>query len=116
MNSEYKTIEDMINKLQSLKKTTKLNFYQDFGNFCDELNYLRQSGNSYFKEGIPGKNAQGIAMIMRECLLSFKMFQTISQNENKSLSFSGIFYSITLSLSKEGEKVGFLNITWSLLY
>ena len=44
INTEYKTSEDMIKKLQSLKGKTKVRFYQNISNFYGEMNYRRQIG------------------------------------------------------------------------
>ena len=78
MNTKYKTIGDMIIKLQILHGKTKLEFHQDSSNFYDLTNDLRQSGLFHFDEDPFGKNAQATAMIMHKALLIIKFFQVFN--------------------------------------
>ena len=50
VNTTYKSSEDKINKLQSLKGKTKLKFYKNLSKFYDEMNIRRQSGNFQLEE------------------------------------------------------------------
>ena len=47
---KYRTKGDMIIKLQSLPGKTKQKLHQDYSNFYDEMNDLRQSGTFHFDE------------------------------------------------------------------
>ena len=57
-------MEEMKNKLQKIKRKTKLNFYQDFYKFSDELAGLRQSGNYHFEKDPFCKGAKSIAVTL----------------------------------------------------
>ena len=50
MNTKYKTMDDLINKLQSLKRFMKLKFYENLSDYCDQMNYVRQSNSFQFDE------------------------------------------------------------------
>ena len=54
-NIKYKTKEEMISKLERLKGKTKLKTHQDFSNFYDDMNHIRQSANLFFEEDFSGK-------------------------------------------------------------
>ena len=55
-NTTFSSIEDMINKLQNLKRTTKLIFYKILGNYYDEMNIKKFK----FEQNPFTKNAEGI--------------------------------------------------------
>ena len=50
VNTTYKSSEDKINKLQSLKGKTKLKFYKNLSKFYDQMSIRRQSGNFQIEE------------------------------------------------------------------
>ena len=68
MDTKYKTFEDMVDKLQSLKGQTKRKFYQNRSDYSDQLNYRRQSKTFHSKEVPFSENAQSIARIMHKTL------------------------------------------------
>ena len=53
----------MINNLQQLESKSKLKFYQNIGNYYDEMNFRRQSGKLQFEED-PSKNTEGTSKIL----------------------------------------------------
>ena len=52
VNAKYTSTQNMNNKLQSLKRKTKLKFYQNIINYYDEKNIRRQSGTFQFEEDL----------------------------------------------------------------
>ena len=67
-------MEDMINKLQSLKGKTKLKFYKVLKIYYDEMSIRRQSRNFLFEEDPFSENVQVIGKSYHEVLLLFKIF------------------------------------------
>ena len=63
VNTTHIATQDMINKLQSLKVKTKINFYKNISNYYNEMNIRRQSGIFQFEEGPFSKNVEGISKI-----------------------------------------------------
>ena len=91
VNTTYNTTEDKINKLQSLKGKTKLNFYKKICNYYFEMK------NKNFRthhEDPSSKNAQGISKIYHEVLLLMKFLQTKPQVKNMNLNYYDLFYTI----------------------
>ena len=66
----------MIIKLQQLKCKTKINFYQEIGNYYDEMNYRRQSGTFQFEEDPSSKNVQGVGKTHHGVFLSRNFSET----------------------------------------
>ena len=72
VNTTYNSIEDMINKLQSLKGKTKLKFYKNLSNHYIEIknkNFQTQDQDPF------SRNAEGISKIYHEVLLLMKFLQ-----------------------------------------
>ena len=65
MHTRYKSVKEMINKLQKLKVNTKLKFHQNFSHY-DKMCYLKQNADFYFEIDAFSKDTQGITMIMHE--------------------------------------------------
>ena len=83
-----------------------MKFHQGFNNFHDELNYLRQSGSFKFEEDNFSKIAQGIALIMRECLLLLKRLQTESEIKFKKTKYSDLYYTVSeIYLTREENEI-----------
>ena len=76
---KFETAQGMIENMQSLKDETKLNFYQNIGNYFDEMNIRRQSGTFQFGEDVFAGGAQGISKIYHEVLLLMKILQNKPQ-------------------------------------
>ena len=73
MNVEYKTVEDMIIKLQSLKGEAKVEFLQKLGEFYDQRSHIGQSITFMFDGDPFSKYAQGIGFT-RHGATFFKKF------------------------------------------
>ena len=77
---------------------------QNSSNFCDDIYYLRQSGNYQFLEHLFSKNAQVVASEMYEVLFKKKIFCRRSFKSKKRLHFVLICNILSSSkLSDEGE-------------
>ena len=63
VNTTYNSTKDTIDKLQTLKGKTKLNFYQKISNYYDEMNIRRQSGTFQIGEDPFSKNAEASSNI-----------------------------------------------------
>ena len=66
VNTTFNSTVDMSDKLQQLKGKTKLNFYENISNFCDNVN-IRMDEDPF------AKNARGISKIYYEVLLLMKV-------------------------------------------
>ena len=49
-NTKFKTIEGLIEKLQSSGEKSKLKFHQNVSDYYDEMNYLRQINTFQLEE------------------------------------------------------------------
>ena len=81
----------MINKLQSLKGKTKLNFYKNISNYYVEMkkrNFKNQNQHPF------SKNAQGISKIYHEVLLLKKFLQTKPQVKNMNINYYDLYYTV----------------------
>ena len=74
VNTRSNSTEGMINKLQSLKRKTKLKFYKKISKYCDEMNIRRQSGFFQLEEDPFSKDVQAFGKIYHEVLLLMKFF------------------------------------------
>ena len=83
----YNSTEDMINKLQDLKRKTKLMFYKNISNYYDILNIR-------FDEDPFAKNVQGISKIYHEVLLLMKFLQTKPQVKIKNNNYYDLYYTV----------------------
>ena len=73
VNTNYNSIEEMIDKLQSLKGKTKLKFYKNISNYYTEMKNKNFQTNN---QDPFAKNAQGISKIYHEVLLLMKFLMT----------------------------------------
>ena len=90
-NTNYNSVEDMIDKLQSLKGKTKLKFYKNISNYYTEMknkNYQTQDQDPF------SKNAQGIHKIYHEVLLLMKFLQTKPQIKNMNINYYDLYYTV----------------------
>ena len=92
----------MINKLQSLKGKSKLKFHKNISDYCNQMNYMRQSNTSHFYEDPFRKEADSIAMIVHEALLIMNFSHTKPQDKNKNIKYFDFHYTIINNLSEEG--------------
>ena len=94
VNTNYNSIEDMIDKLQSLKGKTKLKFYKNIGNYYIEMknrNFQTQDQDPF------SKNAKGISKVYHEVLLLMKFPQTKSQVKNMNINYYDLYYTVIKS-------------------
>ena len=92
-NTIYNSTEDMINKLQSLKGKTKLNFYKKITNYFDIMN-IRMD------EGPFARNAQGISKIYLELIILMKL-QTKPEVKIMNLEYYVLYYTVKNRDEKE---------------
>ena len=90
VNTKYKTIEDMINKLQQLKGKTKLKFYKNISKYYIEM----KNKNFQTQKDTFSKNAQGISKIYHEVLLLMKSLQTKPQVKNMNNNYYDSYYTV----------------------
>ena len=90
VNTNYDSIEDMINKLQQLKGKIKLKFYKNI------INYYVQMKNKNFQtqEDPFAKNSQGISKLYHEVLLLMKFLQTKPQIKNMNINYFDLYYTV----------------------
>ena len=83
----YNSTEDMIDKLQELKRKTILMFYKNISNYYDNLNIR-------FDEDPFAKNVQGISKIYHEVLLLTKFLQTKPQVKNMNIKYCDLYHTV----------------------
>ena len=91
VSTNYNSTEDMINKLQQLKRKTKLKIYKNIKNFYTEMknkNFQTQDQDPF------SKNAQGISKIYHEVLLLMKFLQTKPQVKNMNINYYDLYYTV----------------------
>ena len=96
VGTTYNSTEDMINKIQHLKRKTKLKFYK-ISNYYDNVNIK-------FDEDPFAKNAQEFSKIYHEVFLLKKFLQTKSQVKNKNINYYDLNYTV-IKNRKEKETV-----------
>ena len=90
VNTNYNSIEDMINKLQQLKGKTKLKFYKNISNYYIEMkNKNFQTQQDHFS-----RNSQGISRIYHEVFLLMKFLQTKPQVKNMNINYYDLYYTV----------------------
>ena len=91
VNTKYTSIEDMINKLQSLKGKSKLKFYKNISNYYVEMKNKNFQTNN---QDPFAKNAQGISKIYHEVLLLMKFLQTKEPVKNMNINYYDLYYTV----------------------
>ena len=91
VNTNYDSIEDVIDKLQSLKGKTKLKFYKNIHNYYVEMKNKNFQTNN---QDPFSKNAQGISKIYHEVLLLMKFLQTKPQVKNMNINYYDLYYTV----------------------
>ena len=90
VHTNYKSTEDMTNKLQELKGKSQLKFYKNIGkNYTEMKNKNFQTQQDTFS-----KNAQGISKIYHEVFLLMKFLQTKPQVKNMNNNFFDFYYTV----------------------
>ena len=95
VNTTYKTTEDMINKLQSLKGKTKLKFYKNISIHYIEMKIknLQTQQDPFFR------NAQGISKIYHEVLLLMKFLQTKPDIKKMNINYYDLYHTLVKTRS-----------------
>ena len=88
VNTKYNSTEDMINKLQELKRTTKLKFYKNISNYYNNMN-VRSDEDPF------DRNTQGISGIYHEVFLLMKFLETKPQVKKMNISYYDLYYIVT---------------------
>ena len=91
VNTNYNSIEDMIDKLQSLKGKTKLKFYKNISNYYIEMKNRNFQTNN---QDPFSRNAEGIHKIYHEVLLLMKFLQTKPQIKNMNINYYDLYYTV----------------------
>ena len=90
VNTTYNSTEYVINKLQSLKGKTKLNFYMSISNY-----YIEMKNKNFQTQQDPfSRNAQGISKIYHEVLLVMKFLQTLPQINIMNTNYYDLYYTV----------------------
>ena len=88
-NTKYNSTENMINKLQTLKGKTKMNFYKSLSNYYNEM-----KNKNFLSERDPfAKNAQSISKNYHEVLILIKYLQTKPQNKSMNTNYHELYYT-----------------------
>ena len=91
VNTTYNSIDDMINKLQSLKGKTKLKFYKNISNYYIEMknkNFQTQDQDPF------SRNAESLSKIYHEVLLLMKFLQTKPQVKNININYYDLYHTV----------------------
>ena len=91
VNTYYKSTEDMINKLQSLKGKTKLKFYKNIKNYYVEMKNKNFQTNNQYRFS---RNTQGISKVCHEVLLLMKFLQTKPQVKNMNINSYDLYNTV----------------------
>ena len=95
VKTTYKSSEDMINKLQSLKCKTKLKFYKNINNYYIKMKNKNFQTNN--QDPFSG-NTQGIGKIYHDVLLLMEFFlQTKPQVKNMYINCYDLYYTVIKS-------------------
>ena len=90
VNTTYNITEDMIDKLQQLKRKTKLKFYKKIHNYYDEMKNTKiQTQQDTF-----ARKTQGISKIYHEVILIMKFLQTKPQVKNMNNKYYDLYYTV----------------------
>ena len=91
VNTTYNSSEDMINKLQELKGTTKLKFYINISNYYIEMKNKNFQANN---QDPFSRNSQGVSKIYHEVILMMKLLQTKPQIKNMNFNYYDLYYTV----------------------
>ena len=94
VNTNYNSIEDMINKLQQLKGKTKLKFYKNISNYYIEMKNKNFQTNH---QDLFSRKAQGIHKIYHEVLLLMKFLQTKPKVKSMNIKYYDLYYTVIKS-------------------
>ena len=94
VNTTYNSTEDMIDKLQQLKRKSKSNFLKNKSNFYDNMN-IRMDEDTF------ARNAQSISKIYHEVLVLLKFLQTKHQVKNMNMKYYDLYYTVIKNRDKK---------------
>ena len=92
-NTNYNSTEDMNNKLQELKRKTKVKFYKNISNYYTEM----KNKNFQTQQDLFAKNAEGISKVYHEVLSLMKFLQTKPQVKNMNINYYDLYYTVIKS-------------------
>ena len=95
---DIKSSNNFIKQLQILKRKSKLKFNNDYNNYYNEMNELRQIGEFMFEENPFSENLEGIGIIMNEALLLLNFCQTKPELKKKNIKNYDLYYTLILNL------------------
>ena len=98
--TNYKSTEDMINKLQQLKGKTKLKFQKNISNYYIEM----KNKNFQTQEDPFSKNAEGFSKVYHEVLLLMKFLQTEPEVKNMNINYYDLYYT-TIKTREEDKDI-----------
>ena len=101
VNTNYNSTEEMINKLQELKRRIKLKFYKNISDYYKEMKKKNFQSNNIDPFS---KNTQGVGKIYHEVLLLMKFLQTKPKVKNMNVNFFDLFYTI-IKVRNENEDI-----------
>ena len=99
VNTTYNKLEDMMNKLQSLKGKTKLKIYKNISNYYIEM----KNKNFQTQEDPFSINAKGISKIYHEVLLLMKFLQTKPQVRIMNINYYDLYYTVIKNRDKNKD-------------
>ena len=105
VNTTYNSTEDMINKLQLLKGKTKLKFYKNISNYCDEMKHR----NSQTQEDHFSKNAEGISKTYHEMLLLMNFLQTKPQVKIMNINYYDLYNTVIKNRNEKNNVDDYIN-------
>ena len=97
VNTTYNSTEDLIMKLQQLKRKTKLKYNRNISNYYNE----KKHKNFQTQEDPFSKNTQNIKKIYHEVLLVMKYLQTKPEFENMDNNYYDLYYTVV----KNGKEI-----------
>ena len=90
VNTKYNSTEDMINKIQQLKRKTNLKLDKNMSNY-----YIKMKNKFFQTHQDPfSKDAQGISKIYHEMLLLMQFLQTKPQIKNMNINHYDLYYTV----------------------
>ena len=104
VNTTYNSTQDMINKLQQLKRKTKLTFYKIINNYYDNM-------NNRMDEDPFAKSSQGNSKYYHEVLWLMNFLQTKTQV--KIMNFN--YYDLSNTVIKNREEKEIVDDTYKNL-
>ena len=87
INTTCNSTEDMIDKLQQLKRKTKLKFYKNISSYYDNMN-IRMDEDPF------AKNTQSHCKIYHEVIVLMKLLETKPPVKNMNIKYYDLYYTV----------------------